>query len=111
MNVQLDELNFQQVYFGIHLAQGGTQVIQVVLPPNASFFKVLVLDTSFAYRYSYKAGYMRHLWGFTNPTLVNYWRLPIQLEKLLISHSVVQSSLEFKPASWLYEFSLTVDAA
>lgn len=111
MDIQLDSLNFQQVYFGIHSANGGNQVIQIVLPPLASIFKILVLDTSFAYRYSYDAGYIRHLWGFINPTLVKYWRLPIQQEELLISYPVNQSKLDFKPASWLYEFSITVDAA
>lgn len=111
MDIQLDSLDFQQVYFGIHLANGGNQLIQVALPPNVSIFKVLILDTSFAYRYSYNAGYIRHLWGFTNPTLVKYWRVPIQQEQLLISYPVNQGQLQFKPAGWLYEFSLTVDAA
>lgn len=111
MDIQLDSLTFEQVYFGIHLANGGNQLIQIVLPPHVSVFKLLVLDTSFSYRYSFNAGYIRHLWGFTNPTLVKYWRLPIQQQQLLISHPVNQGQLHFKPASWLYEFSVTVDAA
>ncbi|MBD2210195.1 hypothetical protein H6G27_09925 [Nostoc linckia FACHB-104] len=110
-DINLDELQFTQVHFGMHLAMGGNKTVKVVLPPNAFVFKVLVLDTSFESKYSIRGGFIQHTWSYLNPTQINGWRLNIDVPKVLISLPVTQGELYFYPASWLYEYSLDVEAA